>query len=327
MSDGGVVLGIDGGGSVTRVFCADLSGNIRGFTTSGGAHPGKNPSAAANVQQGIRAVLHAAGSEPGEVRAIVAGIAGYNSLNDESWAVALTDVPGLSCPRRHINDAVVAHAGAFGLEPGIIAISGTGSIVFGITETGRQVRNYDFRHFPSTSARGIGFDAVFRILIGEDTDSDIDLVRSVLDYWEVTYREALRELASGNDRGDYAEITRRYGEIAPLITHAAQKGSPLAQRVCESAASELCVGIRLVGSCFASTVSAPLAVALIGSVIHSDYMSAAVSRHLASVALPRPYQIVKALREPGIGAVALALNEAGVTITPSIHSHLLGDAA
>jgi glucosamine kinase len=34
----------------------------------------------------------------------------------------------------HVNDAVIAHAGALRSEPGIVAISGTGSIVLDITQ-------------------------------------------------------------------------------------------------------------------------------------------------------------------------------------------------
>ena len=40
----------------------------------------------------------------------------------------------------------VAWAGALTLQPGIIVIAGTGCIVFGVTETGREVRNYSFEH-------------------------------------------------------------------------------------------------------------------------------------------------------------------------------------
>ena len=48
---------------------------------------------------------------------------------------------------------VIAHAGALRSAPGIIAISGTGSVVFGVNEAGRRLRNYDFRHYARSAAR------------------------------------------------------------------------------------------------------------------------------------------------------------------------------
>jgi N-acetylglucosamine kinase-like BadF-type ATPase len=76
----------------------------------------------------------------------VAGFAGLDAPEDQEWADRFTAVPGLVCPRLSVNDAVIAHAGALRSLPGIIAISGTGPIVFGVTPDVRQIRNYDFGH-------------------------------------------------------------------------------------------------------------------------------------------------------------------------------------
>lgn len=43
---------------------------------------------------------------------------------------------GIDCLKQHVNDAVVAHSGALLKDPGIIVISGTGSIIYALTEEG-----------------------------------------------------------------------------------------------------------------------------------------------------------------------------------------------
>lgn len=76
-----------------------------------------------------------------------------------------------------VNDAVVAHAGALLSRSGIIAIGGTGSIVFGVNEAGSHLRNYDFRHWAGANASPIAHHAMHRLLAGDGTLADHALRR------------------------------------------------------------------------------------------------------------------------------------------------------
>ena len=134
-----VVLGVDGGGTYTRAMIADIDGRVLAYAETGGSNPSHHPRAEENAREAIQQALAAAGCEPGEVEALVAGFAGLDGPEDPDWADRFTAVPGLVCPRLSVNDAVIAHAGALLSRAGIIAISGTGSIVFGVTPDGRQV--------------------------------------------------------------------------------------------------------------------------------------------------------------------------------------------
>jgi len=137
MTDRRIVLGIDGGGTTTRAVAVDLTGRTLAWVQAGSASPGKTPHARENVRQAIQEVAAQAGRTLSEVAALVAGIAEIDGPEDKIWAAEFTTLPGLTCPRIHVNDAVVAHAGALESRPGIIAIAGTGSIVYGVTEAGR----------------------------------------------------------------------------------------------------------------------------------------------------------------------------------------------
>src|SRR4051812_31559949 len=121
-----IVVGIDGGGTNTRAMAADMSGRVLGHVEAGGTNPAHAPGAEENAGQALREVLAAAGCEPGQVAGLVAGFAGLDSREDEEWAARFTTLPGLRCSRVHVNDAVIAHAGALRSRPGIIAICGTG---------------------------------------------------------------------------------------------------------------------------------------------------------------------------------------------------------
>jgi glucosamine kinase len=198
-----VVVGIDGGGTHTRAMVADTHGRVLSCVEAGGSNPNHHPKAQENAREAIRQALAEAGCEAGQVVSLVAGFAGLDSAEDQVWAEQFTAVPGLCCPRLQVNDAVIAHAGALRSRPGIIAILGTGSIVFGVTPDGRHVRNYDFHHYAASAARHLGYEAVHRIIAGETEAADLEFVQEVLAFWKVADRDGLCGLGDGGagDRG------------------------------------------------------------------------------------------------------------------------------
>ncbi len=316
-----IVIGIDGGGTYTRVAVADLSGRILATATGGAASPNKTAHARENVQNAIHEAVSRAGCRLEEVAGLVAGIAGLDSPNDQQWAEAFTDLPGLACPRQHVNDAVVAHAGALRSQPGIIAISGTGSIVFGVTEAGRHLRNYDFHQYAHSAARYLSYEVVHRILANDVQAADGPFVADVLAYWQVETVAQLRERGISGFVSERFERDRLFGAMAPLVTNAALNGVPLAVSVCAAAAAALGIGIRLLGNCFAGeTVS----VALIGGVVNSAAMRQAVEIVLTQDA-HKHFQIVEAAYSSEAGAVLMALARQGVISNEAVF-HALGQA-
>lgn len=316
-----VVIGIEGGGTHTRALCADLTGRVLAYARTGGSHPYHDADATAHVRNAIHEVVAHAGRALEDVVALTAGIAGLNTPDDQTWAEQLTTLPGLRCPRLHVNDARVAHRGAFLAQPGIIAIAGTGSMIFAITDGGRAVRNFDFNHYAPAAARYLAYDAVFRILAGDTTTADAAFFEQVLAFWQVPDLAGLREQAAGNAQRDEREVNRAYGRMAPLVTDAAAQGVPLARAVCDTAVREFSVGIRLVGNVFAAD---SVALALIGSAARSRYMRERLAHMLAAQASKR-YHLVEPALTPVAGAVVMALEHHGValeeTLLQSIGAH------
>lgn len=305
-----VVIGIDGGGSQTRVMVSDLSGHILSYAKGGASSIHKDSNAHENVQQTIQMALSLADCCIEQVKGIYAGIAGYESELDLKWVKRLTDVDGLHCPIWYVNDSVVAHVGAFLGEPGIVVVSGTGSIIFAITEQGAQLKNNDFHHYAESAARFLSYETIFEILAGNIQRSDETMIRKIQSYWNVGNLDQLRTLAAQGFIEDRRERDKKFGEMAPIITIAAQEGSSLAQLVCDKAIDEIMVGVKILGSFFQSEL---ISVTGIGSVIKSPYMKSKFIESLQSGKNKR-YQFKNPELSAVSGAVLMALKSLDIEV-------------
>ncbi|MEK3883138.1 BadF/BadG/BcrA/BcrD ATPase family protein [Paenibacillus sp. PL2-23] len=302
-----VVIGIDGGGTHTRVLVADLRGTRLAYVEGGASSLHKDRNAVHNVRQAVLDALTSAGRSLDDVRYVTAGIAGYDTPEDLAWVTELTNIPGLACPRQHVNDAVSAHAGALQAKPGIVAISGTGSNIWGITENGQHLSNYAFHHYAPSAARFIAYEAVYEAIAGNRDATDEQLVSDMLRHFQVDSIEALAEYARKGFQADRRERDRHVGQFAPIVTEQALRGSGIAAFVLDRAIHQLKVGIELVATAFQED---EVRVALIGSVLASPYVQRALIDQLAAGRNKR-YVVEPPRHEPVVGSVLLALKALG----------------
>lgn len=314
----GTVIGIDGGGTHTRVMIADLSGRVLSYIQSGSSSIYKDLRAKENMQQAMKEALERARVNPAEVKMLAAGVAGLDTESDYEWVQPLTSLNGLACPRKHVNDAVVAHYGAFLAEPGIVSISGTGSIIYARTETGREIKNYDLHHYAASAARSLAMEATFELLAGNSDDSDSGLTRDILHFWKASNVQELSLLALQGFIKEPLERNRKFAELAPFVTKAAMQHSRLARRVCDRAIRQITVGTELLASYFSEP---EVSVTFMGSVAQSDYFQQQLTAAMAR-GNNKKYRLVQPAFTPVAGAVLLAYRELGIEITPQILSNL-----
>jgi glucosamine kinase len=319
MSSEQVVIGIDGGGTHTRVMVSDLEGNVLSYIERGSASIYKDEQATQNVHEAITEVLQMAGRTSEQVQALVAGIAGYDNPSDLDWITPLTDLPGFTCPKWHVNDAVSAHSGALMTQPGIVVIAGTGSIIVGITEDEQFIRNYDFHHYAMSAARFISYDAVYETLAGHTNETDKNLIRLMLEHWNVSSIDEFAAVAKRGFSEDRRERDKRFGEFAPFITAAAEYGSSVAVRVSNRAIDQMKVGIELIASSF---VSNEISATFIGSVVNSPYFYRALSEQLSSTGRNKRYTVVKPQFPPVVGSVLIAMKNLNIPIDNAIINNL-----
>lgn len=299
------VVGVDGGGSSTTAVVVDLDGTVRSAVTGGGANPAHNGLRDGHdaVQSAIYRALEKAGREPSSVTALTVGLAGLDDPSDRRWAEAFATLSDLSCEPVALNDAVVAHAGALRGEPGVVAICGTGSIVVGIDDEGRQIRNYDLDHYAEAAARHLGRRLVHRLVAGCWDEADRAFVDRVLSVWGLESVDAVRAAALEGDLLTTDESSNDLDTVAPLVTGAAAEGVPLAVRVCEAACDEVVTGIEAVAGYLDDEM--PTRVALEGGVLRSDVMADRVAEGLA--AATGHFEIVEPALTPATGAALLGL--------------------
>jgi glucosamine kinase len=305
-----VVIGIDGGGTYTRVAVADLEGNVLSHSIKGGSHPGKNQDPLSNVQQAIQEALHVAGCSTSSVSYVVGGFAGLNERSDLGWARELTNVPGLNCPKEHKNDAEVAQYGAFLGDKGIIGIAGTGSIVLGKTEEHTVIKNYDYHHDSKAGARYLSYSVIYQLITSTDKmhHQEDQLLANVLQFWDVTNMNELRILASKGYGDHNIAAIKKLSEMATIVTNAALNGSEMARNACFLVAAGLVTGLELVGSSF-NEEAVPYT--LVGGVATHPFIEKCIREQLMNNEF-KQFIYQQPLVSPVLGAVLNAYDQLGI---------------
>lgn len=130
MSDN-MVIGLDVGGTSTRVLITDLDGVPVSTGRAGGANPTSHGPEAAAVE--LRKALAQAldGLDPLRVRAGTIGLAGVGKLTSNPAAMRAFDdawhSSGLRCRYELVGDALVAYASGTQAPDGTVLIAGTGA--------------------------------------------------------------------------------------------------------------------------------------------------------------------------------------------------------
>ncbi len=294
-------LGVDGGQSSTLGLIADDSGRVIGRGRGGPCNHVTGPEARTRFRAVLTAVLTEACAQAGLDRSGIvfhAACLGFSggAGDKEAFTREL-----LTADRYKItHDAEVAMIGATGGKPGIIIISGTGSISFGRNAKGR-------------TARAGGWGYVFG-----DEGSAFDLTRQALraalrleEGWgrETVLRGLLlRETGAPSinallHRFYTPEYPRdRIASLAGIVSEAADEGDPVAEHLLFDAATQLvnCVeGVHR--QLFEPTQT--VAIAYIGGVFKSRPL---LSEFLKSVR----YRLGCQAGEPKYGPAAGALIEA-----------------
>lgn len=138
-----ITLGIDGGGTKTRCVAVNEEGDVVATTTVGSTNINavEQGTVRGRLAEAVVTALSQAGAEPTDVVAIGVGMSGVGRPADvqlvRSWLAEML-------PHAYAyvdNDAVAALASGTGGDLyGVVVISGTGMIVFGVDTSGRRRR-------------------------------------------------------------------------------------------------------------------------------------------------------------------------------------------
>ncbi|MGC2745255.1 MAG: BadF/BadG/BcrA/BcrD ATPase family protein, partial [Candidatus Angelobacter sp.] len=134
-------LGIDAGG--TKTDCAVSNGaELLGQATGAScklARVGKERGRE-NLQAVIRQATQTAHVDASEIQHVCIGMAGASLAEAVHWAQQTIRELMPESTIYVAGDHVIAHRAAFGTSPGVLVISGTGSIAFGRNQNGETAR-------------------------------------------------------------------------------------------------------------------------------------------------------------------------------------------
>lgn len=320
-TQGEFVIGIDGGGTHTRVACVGLDGTRLSSARGGGASPMHNDDAEENVRRTLARALADADLDPSGAAALVAGMAGFDrttsplGLRHNAAVERSVGIDGLACPRSVVNDAVIAHRGALSGRAGVVVVAGTGSMILAIDEQGADLESGQLEHYAG-AARHLVHDVVQRILIGESSPAD-PLHAATTAYFGVDDVPGLREVVLRKSSADRNDTKRDYGDFAPQVTALAEE-SPLADAALNHLADRTSRGVRLLAP---SVAADPVPVACTGSLASDPRFRIRLEQALSS-GEPRPTELVPPRLDPLGGALLLALETAGVVPSASTLSVL-----
>lgn len=132
-----VVVGVDGGGTKTRVIVAGLDGVQLGEAVGPGSAtgPGRSEASAAVIGAAVREALAAAGESKHAVKIVVAGVAGAGRANEQRALLEALEDLELAENVIVVGDGEIALTDAFDGSAGIMLTAGTGSIAYGRSPT------------------------------------------------------------------------------------------------------------------------------------------------------------------------------------------------
>jgi len=295
-----LVAGIDGGQSSTVAAIGDETGRVLGRGSAGPADEIGQGSESTRLRDALRGALDAArraASLPESARfdAIVAGISGYDGR-------VYGRAPELPSDRIVLlHDTPIAHAGALGGRAGVIAIAGTGSVVYGRDDRGGSctLGGWGYLFGDEGSAFGIARDSLAMLMRAQD-EGDASLEEASRAARAYFGAESLRALVHAVYKGGIAR------DRLASFAREAMKSDAFAA-VVDRGASRLAT---LIGAAIAA--GAPARVSLIGGVFADAAFRDRVERALRD-AHPGA-EIVPTRYEPECGALLLAYREAGLAV-------------
>jgi glucosamine kinase len=279
-----IVIGIDGGGSKTHAMVADEQGRTIAETIGPGSavRPGRADASAAVIAEVVRDALASCEMTHVTPRVLCIGVAGAGreSERQELWqALVARD---LASELVIHSDFSVALDDAFGDGPGVLLISGTGSVAFGRGPTGATSRCGGWGPVCGDEGSGawIGRRALSVVTAAADgREPETALTGAVLTAAQVNETADLIGWAANAPPGQLATL-------APVVLSVADAGDLRANALVTLAVEELTLHVRALARQLFGDERAALPVALSGGMLQRGTLLRKRLEHRLKTAVP-----------------------------------------
>ncbi|MBB3657724.1 N-acetylglucosamine kinase-like BadF-type ATPase [Rhizobium sp. BK650] len=231
-----LILGIDGGGSKVLIALADKRGRILRTALGGGVNPMDNP----DWRQELERHIEPFRNEPG-LAAIGAGLPAYGEVTHLSTLQKQCVDDAFPAIRRVVlNDVDAAHLGAFTGRPGILVLSGTGSMSWARNSAGAAARVGGWGDVIGDEGSSYWIGRAALHLISQSLDGrakSTALTKAIYDHLELDMSDPINALGSWID--ELARPRAGIAALSSLVNRIAQQGDEAAIGLIEEAADEL----------------------------------------------------------------------------------------
>ena len=233
------IIGIDGGGTKTKGYISDGSGNILGSAfgdTSNYLSAGIDK-AEDSLNCVITKLCEEQNIQKNQIGLISLGLAGAGREKSESIIRDMIKNIGINGEVILNNDAYIALVGAHGKEEGIITISGTGSISLGSDGAGNLARVGGWGHILGDEGSGYYFarEGLIAVLKHEDGRGNKTVIKEkVFNYLSIKKIDSLIEYVYNN-----LTMKNLISDLSPLIIESAEEGDIVANTIVDKGLDEL----------------------------------------------------------------------------------------
>jgi glucosamine kinase len=303
-----IVVGVDGGGSKTRVIVADDSGSQLGEVVgpASAVRPGQAERSADVIAATVRDALASCEMTHVMPKVLCVGVAGAGREPERQalWQALMS---------RELADEVVIHADfsialddAFGEGPGVLLVSGTGSVAFGRGPSGQIARCGGWGPVCGDEGSGqwVGRRALSVVTAAADgREPETALVGAVLTAAQVNEPQELIAWAAQATPAQLATL-------APVVSSVAEAGDLRANAIISLAVEELVIHVRTLSRQLFGDERAATPVALTGGMLGKGTVLRKRLEHRLKSAVPGAQLHVGEV-EPARGAVRSALRYVG----------------
>lgn len=274
---GDLILGVDGGGSKVLVALADRSGKILRSALGGGVNPMDNPDWRRELEKTIAPFRQQA-----NLVAVTAALPAYGEvaeLSRHQEEAISQQFPAIETTV--LNDVDAAHLGAFAGKPGILILSGTGSMAWARDEDGNPSRSGGWGDVIGDEGSSYWIGRLALNLVSQSIDGrcpPTGLTDILFDHLQIDRADAMNGLA-----GWVSTLKRPRAGIAALsrlVDLAAQNNDRASQDLLEQAAEELAKLHRSIGPLCGNQAEWTYA----GGTFASAFLLAAVERRIGKAA-------------------------------------------
>jgi glucosamine kinase len=198
--------------------------------------------ARASLEQAVHEACIQAGISPRQITETCAGVAG--AMRPQMANVTRRLISNIVAGKIVVvGDMEIAFEAAFGPGPGVIVISGTGSIAYGRNADGKSGRAGGWGHAISDEGSGhwIALAAIRAAMRARDRGENSSLLKDLMDALGVGAVEELIERANAIPPPDFASLfpVVLSAAMVPRVQSAADAGDSIASQVLEHAGKEL----------------------------------------------------------------------------------------